>query len=174
MAEGRQRTFIEKWIKRAREATDPFDKFFSLWIALIVAAQRIRLRTGMGFREDDTDRQRILDYFGSNIPKIKEILEDKKVTMIKFAKRRGSKHRNPIVDTGNRELKEKFARLSNHYKEEISISDQELINSVGELFNKIRNNLFHGVKIFDDKEDIDLINLVNPILLEILEKCESY
>lgn len=47
-----------------------------------------------------------------------------------------------------------------------------MVIAIGELFNKIRNNLFHGVKVYDDSEDIELINTVNPILLEILEICE--
>jgi hypothetical protein len=32
MAKHQQEIFIEKWINRGKEATDSFDKFFSLWI----------------------------------------------------------------------------------------------------------------------------------------------
>jgi hypothetical protein len=95
----------------------------------------------------------------------KKVLEDNNDLMLKLAKRRGTRYGNP-------NLREIFLRLSNHYKEGAFISDQDLINSVGELFNKIRNNLFHGVKNYDDREDFELINLINPILLQILEICE--
>jgi hypothetical protein len=56
--EDQQKIFIEKWIKKGKEATDPFDKIFSLWIALIVAAQRIRMLRGRQFIEDDNDRKK--------------------------------------------------------------------------------------------------------------------
>ena len=66
MAKDQQEIFIEKWISRGKETTDSFDKFFSLWIALIIAAQRVRRIGGRRFPEDDNDRKRILDYVESN------------------------------------------------------------------------------------------------------------
>ena len=34
------------------------------------------------------------------------------------------------------------------------------------------NNVFHGVKVYDDAEDQEVLTLVNPILLQIVETCE--
>jgi hypothetical protein len=174
MVADRQRDFIIKWIERGRKSKDPFDEFFSLWIALIVASQRIRMKGGIRYRENETDRERIIDYFQSNNSNIKKVLENNREIMLKLSNRKGIIHGNSIVDTGNPELRIKFNNLSNYYKKDIFISDAELIKIVAELFNKIRNNLFHGVKVYDDKDDVELINLVNPILLEILIECESF
>jgi hypothetical protein len=38
--------------------------------------------------------------------------------------------------------------------------------------NKVRNNVFHGIKIYDDRDDVRVLKLVNPILREILQACE--
>jgi hypothetical protein len=51
--------------------------------------------------------------------------------------------------------------------------DEDLVRSVGELFNKIRNNVFHGVKVYDDAEDLELLQQVNPVLMDIIGRCEE-
>lgn len=114
MGEDRQTIFIIKWIKRGREADDPFDQFFSLWIALIVAAQKVRMQRGIRSEEIDTDREKILNYFRSKLLKIKPILDNNFQNMAKLARRRGTTHRNPIIDTGNSDLRRKFQLLSDY------------------------------------------------------------
>lgn len=55
------REFIQRWCQRATEATDGFDRFFSAWIALVIAAR--------GYLDEqqraqpDTDRIAIIQYF---------------------------------------------------------------------------------------------------------------
>jgi hypothetical protein len=53
------------------------------------------------------------------------------------------------------------------------MQDDELVTAVAELLNKIRNNVFHGVKVYDDREDLDLLRNVNPVLLAVLEESEG-
>jgi hypothetical protein len=62
MVDDRRLTFIGKWVTRANGAEDEFDRFFSAWIALVVAAQRVRDQSGR-YLEEDSDRQRVVDYF---------------------------------------------------------------------------------------------------------------
>jgi len=173
MAIDRRLTFVKKWFQRAAKANNPFDKFIYLWIALVVAAQRLRTRIGAPFRENDTDREKILDYFRANSYKVSKALQGNQDSMVKLAQRRGTNYGNPIVDTGNPELRYKFSRLAAHYAQSGHLPEEELVETIAELLNKIRNNLFHGVKVYDDREDIALLELVNPLLLEILQKCES-
>lgn len=174
MAIDRRLTFVKKWFQRAVKADDPFEKFFFLWIALIVAAQRIRTRNGTPFRENDTDREKVLDYFRVNSHNVSQALQENQDRMVRLAQRRGTNYENPIVDTGNPELQDKFSKLAAHYIQNCHLPEEKLVEIVAELLNKIRNNLFHGGKVYDDREDIALLDLMNPVLLEILRKCESY
>lgn len=171
MATDRRLTFIRKWVRRAESAKDPFDAFFSIWIALIVAAQRLRTQLGTPFRhEDDDDRQRVLDYFRVNQDRILAALREHEARMIKLAHRRGTQHANPIVGTGNAELRRRFARLAAHYTQGQRLSNDELARNVAELFNKIRNNVFHGIKVYDDRDDIEVLEQVNPVLVTSIAK----
>lgn len=172
MAEDRRLTFVKKWFQRAEQADDSFDRLFSLWVALIVAAQRVRTRTGTPFRENDTDRERVLHYFHVNSHNVLQALQENQDSMMKLAHRGGTEHGNPLVDTGNPNLRDKFSRLAAHYTQNATLPQADLVETVAELLNKIRNNLFHGVKVYDDREDIALLELVNPVLLEILRKCD--
>lgn len=172
MAEDRRLTFVKKWFQRAEQADDSFDRFFSLWIALIVAAQRVRTRTGTLSRENDTDREKVLHYFHVNSHDVLQVLQQNQDSMMMLAHRRGTNYANPIVDTGNPRLRDKFSKLAAHYTQNATLPQADLVETVAELLNKIRNNLFHGIKVYDDREDSALLGLVNPVLLEILRKCE--
>lgn len=173
MVRDRRLTFIRKWARRAEDARDPFDRFFSIWEGLVVAARRQRTESGTPFRPDDDDRQRVLDYFRLNRGKILVALNENEARMVKLASRRGTHYHDPIVDTGNADLRARFDRLAAHYARGRNLSVDELVRNVAELFIKIRNNVFHGVKMYDDADDIALLELVNPVLLTVLRKCEE-
>ena len=55
----------------------------------------------------------------------------------------------------------------------LSLPDEHMVECVGEVVNRIRINLLHGFNVYDDQEDIELLKLVNPILHDILQSCES-
>lgn len=173
MAADRRSVFARKWFQRGLRARDPFDQFFSLWIALVVSAQRHRTLTGRSFGEDDGDRDKVLDYLTANSDKVFQALQENRERMATLARRRGSRHASPIVDTGSAELREKFSQLAGHYAGHSVLSQRDLAEAVGKLFNKVRNNVFHGIKVYDDRSDIELLQLVNPVLATILRKCES-
>ena len=75
MVEDRRMTFVKRWFNHAEDATDPFDRFFSLWIALIVAAQLERTKMGIPRKKGDTDRKYVLDYFKHNSDKVLRVLD---------------------------------------------------------------------------------------------------
>ena len=172
MAEDSRLTLVKKWYKRAVKTDDPFDRFIYLWITLVIVAQRLRTHSGYS-REGDTDREKILDYFHANSRHIFRALQENQDSMLGLARRLGTNYGNAIVDTGNPELRVKFSKLSTHYTQNRFLNQEELVETIAELLNKIRNNLFHGVKVYDDREDIALLELVNPVLLSILRCCES-
>lgn len=161
----RRSTFVKKWFGRAKKTEDPFDRFFYLWIALVVAAQRLVRGNG------ENDRERVVDYFLYNKESVLQVLNNHNEIMHQLGRRRGTKYGNPIIDAGE-ELREKFEKLSNHYLRNQPLDAEEKVEIVAELLNKIRNNLFHGHKVYDDREDISLLGMVNPLLFEILQRCE--
>ena len=160
--------FTKKWHQRGVAADDPFDRFIYLWIALIVAAQRLG-----GSRRDDTDRLKLLGYLRAKSQGVMRALHANHASLAKLAARRGTDHQNPIVDSGNPHLRQKLTDLVNHYADGWHLSDADLTEAIGELLNRIRNNLFHGAKVYDDRDDMALLELVNPVLLDILRECEG-
>lgn len=163
---------MKKWFQRGEKAHDPFDRFFCLWIALIVAAQRLRTHRGVPSRRNNSDRKKVLDYFRANSHNVLQALQENHDSMLKSARRRGTNYGHPIVDIGNQKLRDKFSRLVAYYTQDAGLSQADLVETVAALLNKIRNNLFHGVKVYDDREDVELLELVNPVLRAILRKCE--
>ena len=45
--------------------------------------------------------------------------------------------------------------------------------ATAEILNKVRNNLFHGSRVYDDSNDCALLDLVTPILLTIVTSSEQ-
>lgn len=164
MAEDKRLTYSKKWFKKGIEIDDPFDKFIYLWIALVTAAQYSRA-------SGNTDRKRILNFFRGKRTLIFKVIKEHRKRMVKLAQRRGTKYGHPIVDTENPKLRTKFSKIVDFYNQGIRLDEGVFVEYVGELLNKIRNNLFHGGKVYDDREDIALISLVNPILQDVLKHC---
>ncbi len=171
MVEDKRLTYARKWFLKGATVHDPFDRFIYSWISLVIAAQRLG-RSPVG--ERDTDRERILDYFRLKSNDVFQVLQENRDRMFKLARRRGSHYGGRIVDTGSNELQSKFYRLAEHYTFNRPLDRDDLVEYTGELLNKIRNNLFHGEKVYDDREDIALLKLVTPILQGILAKCEGF
>jgi hypothetical protein len=172
MVADRRVTFVRKWLRRAQGVKDPFDRFFSAWIALVVAAQRVRDHSGQNV-EEDSDRQRVVDYFRVKKEGILRALRNQEAEMRVLAARQGTRYRNPIVDTGNQRLRDLFGDLSRHYVEGTPMADDDRVLAVAELLNKVRNNVFHGIKVYDDNEDLNLLKSVNPVLLAVLGESEG-
>ena len=156
MATDRRIEFSQNWFRRAHDSSDPFDRFFYAWIALVVAAKRISNR-----RED---RGKILEYFSYNHHKVLKAMESN----LEHWKALASRRSNRIVTTGN------FRRLSEHFREINSLPQNELVCEAGRFLNHVRNNLFHGEKVYESHDDNELLQLVNPILLTILKECEGF
>jgi hypothetical protein len=168
MVSDRRVTFIQKWLRRAQEAEDEFDRFFAAWIALVVAAQRVRDWSGRRM-EEDSDRQRILDYLLAKKSVILRVIQIHTDQMKALARRRGTRWGDPIVDTGNQNLRALFERLADYCLAGTPMDDDERVRAVGQLLNRVRNNVFHGIKVYDDRRDLELLRLVNPLLLGVLE-----
>lgn len=169
MAHDKRLIFVHKWLSRAKEAEDEFDQFFSAWIALIVAAQHASYSTSR--HGNDTDRERVMAYFMANKTNVLRATSNCHEEMKWLAGRQGTTYANAIVDTGSPALRELFGRLSDHYRGGKPITTDDLLaKAIAELLNKVRNNVFHGAKVYDDKQDLELLRRVNPVLIAVLDE----
>lgn len=168
LARGRRRSFIRRWYDRALQSKDPYDRFFCLWIALVAAAQRRRTLTGIPFREIYADREKVLEYFESNTSRIYDILLDHKDKLLKIASRKGLRYGQPVLDTRSLRLRRILADFAAHYLQGLPLAEEALVEAFAEILNKIRINLFQGL----DREDLELLKVVNPLLREVLRRCE--
>ncbi len=168
LARGRRRSFVKRWYDRALQCKDPYDRFFCLWIALVAAAQRRRTLTGIPFREIYADREKVLEYFECNTSIIYDILLKNKSKLTFLASRKGLRFGQPVLDTRSLRLRRILADFASHYLEGLPIGEEALVEAFAEILNKIRINLFQGL----DREDLELLKVVNPLLKEILRRCE--
>jgi hypothetical protein len=173
VGQDRRIEFARKWWVQAGAEQDPFDRFFCLWISLIVAARR-KIEEECIATERDNDAGLVKAYFVANAGAISGAVSRHARDLRAVAARRGSTHGDPIVDTPNLRLREMFRQLSGHLSGRATLPPESVAASVAELFNQIRNNLFHGRKLYDDREDIKLLTEINPVLCNILEGCEGF
>ncbi len=164
--------FVKKWYGRGVNEEDPFDQFFSLWIALVIASARWHTLQNSEIR-DQTDREKIIQYFEGHCGQVLSLLTPGTREVKDLAFREGSSYGNPILDSGNLDLRAKFKRFAEHWATGQRLDEDELIKTFGEIINKIRNNVFHGVKIYDDRDDVAVLKLINPILRDVLRRCEA-
>ena len=169
MAPDKQAQFIAKWFTKAEQDTDVFDRFVSAWVALTIASQRHRTIRGHR-RRDETDRERIIDYFKSNAAKLRAAVQENVVELRRLAERRGTRG-GTIVDGATIQV---HCRI---FKSTVlgtsTCTNEHLATATAEILNKVRNNLFHGTKMYDDTNDRELLNLVTPLLMTIVATCEG-
>jgi hypothetical protein len=164
--------FKQKWFNKGCEADDPFDRFFCFWIALVVAAQRAQTQYGI-CRRNATDAEKVQSYFSLRSEGVLKALDLSQPWLQKLAGRKGTEYQDPILDTGDPRQRESFDALSQHFLKLRDLDSYEVLETMAELLNKIRNNVFHGNKVYDDADDRDLLDLVNPLLESILRCAEA-
>ena len=153
---------MHSWFQRGEKALKEeniFEAFIYLWISWVVACKKsngFNYSTEFRFKKDETDREEIKLFCQGNCNSINEILQNHKTSMDYLANRKGSKYRNAIIDASEGQRK-KFHELMRDIKGEINLSERQRAGYFAELLNRIRNNLFHGDKIYNDHEDRELI-----------------
>lgn len=158
----------QRWFQRGTAEKNPFDAFFCLWIALIVAA-----RYGVQRGPEASDLKTIRDYFDLNRDRVLLALNQEDEIVRKLRGRRGTEGGKIVEVYGpGRELRrERFDRFASAYDE---LSDDEKVKTVAEIVNQVRNNLFHGRKLYDDRQDRELLELVNPLIASIIENAGGF
>src|SRR5437588_3436153 len=110
--------FIARWMVRANEATDPFDQFFCLWVALIILARPLLDTTQQD--ADYTDRAALVRLSQAHTDTIMDRLGEISAEMRWLAARKGTHRGDPIVDVHDYarhrdHLRTRFQWLAEHY-----------------------------------------------------------
>jgi hypothetical protein len=168
----RRDVFVRKWFKRALGDADPFDRFFSLWIALVIAATKYCNDRGLS-KPGDADGKRVALCFKESGSSVLRVMAARPEEMRALAKRRGKRLGTPVLDIDgetrhSRAVRAKLEHFSRHYCFGMRMSDAEKVDALAEILKKVRNNTFHGVKVYDDEEDVQVLDLVNPVLEDVL------
>jgi hypothetical protein len=182
--------FARQWLNSARkqqEASQVFNAFFSAYIALAVCATQI-----MGDNDGKTPKGDDEKWEGEaieNAMKIKrqqiaEFLATDNGTRIKQAiwQREIPEDENfRIIGPANDEiLKQAAINLSSYFTPSRTspLTPTEIKNQavdLATLFRKVRNRLFHGGKMNDPEgSDAELLNKLNPLLIEVVEILQQH
>ena len=161
------------WYEKGEEAfinKNDFEAFIYLWISWVVAC-KINLGNNKPYssyvQKDFDDRKIITDWCKNYAPEVKDCINENIKNLTPLGKRVGSHFKNPIIDA-SKNLQEKFANLSSFFNgNNVYKYDDELSVDFAELLNKIRNNLFHGNKSYDNQDDKLLLKAVLPALKDI-------
>jgi len=160
----------KRWFERGTAERNPFDAFFYLWIALVIAA-----RYGAQREPEDADSRTIKEYFTLNRYGVILAVKEEDTVVVRLRKRRGMEG-GKVVETYGPERQRKgrrqqFDRFACAYDE---LTDSEKLGTIAEILIQVRNSLFHGRKLYDDKEDRELLELVNPLMKSILRNIEGF
>jgi hypothetical protein len=153
---------ILSWFQRGERSlaeNNIFEAYIYFWISWVVACKRFNnfnFQNDFAYENKDTDRDEVIRFCGKCYLEINKILKSHENSLEYLANRKGTRFHNPIVDVTGR-LGKVFNDLSRDLKGEINLIERQRAEYVGELLNKIRNNLFHGDKIYNDGNDRNLI-----------------
>lgn len=166
MAHDRRSEHLKKWFRKAEAEEDVFDRFIYGWLALALAASIHETRLGERFEKDS---KRVVNYLQTRADDVEAAVRKETQSAVTLSKRMGSGN-GVIVDGWP--LQKHGKRFRRKVLGQGTCSPIEFAESTAEILNKVRNNLFHGVKVYDDAEDRALLESATPLLLTIVATCE--
>lgn len=164
---------MERWYRRARDPDqDTFDRFFAIWICLVVAAARFCSETGR-CRRGGGERAEIAEYFSAHPALVSEGLESRRSETVWLANRRGPSGAAVAdmvgLDDPRPERRERWRR---HWLGEAVLEPDDAARHFAHVAYDIRNNVFHGQKLYDDHDDRQVVEHLWPVLAAVLSRIE--
>lgn len=141
--------FAEKSLQKSHSFKDPFIRFIVLWIGL----NSLYYTDKYGF-----ERQRIKWYFRNKEDLVFEFLRKNKRGLESIAQFINDTHQHVKLGEFLR-TRRSFLRL---------INKKSSVKDFTEFLYQIRNNMFHAVKEWDEKDEAKLLSMVGPILEKLL------
>lgn len=166
-------SFIERWYRRAHDPDqDSFDRFFAIWICLVVAAVRFCSETGR-CRRSAGERAEIAEYFAAHGGSVSEGLESGRPETLWLANRRGPSGTAVADVVGLDDLRpERRERWRQHWLGEAVLEPADAARHFAHVAYDIRNNVFHGQKLYDDSDDRQVVEHLWPLLAAVLGRIE--
>lgn len=165
---------MNEWFAKGNDAlTDAnyFEAFIYIWISWVVAC---KIDQGYNRNTDDLknrleDGKLVEKWSERNGLLIGRIVQKNLLDLRMLGYRKGGKFKNPIVDF-SQNSPTKFENLSAYFRDEFQYaSSRDLARDMAQLLNKIRNNLFHGGKLYSSEDDRGLLIAVLPTLRDLAE-----
>lgn len=166
---------LKDWFRKGemeKNKENYFEAFIYLWISWVIGC---KIFVSLNIFRDTaqknyTDRDDIIDWSKDYSAFVVDTIKKHKNSLEYLGKRNGSKYGDPIIDASPR-LSSYFSSLKRYFNNEFQYkNEKELAVHFVELLNKIRNNLFHGDKTYNEKSDLELIKSVLPVLYEFAKK----
>lgn len=167
---------MNEWFARGVDAygiNNYFEAFIYLWISLVVGT-KIEMGKNIPFSKSSQknigDLECIKYWFCGHEDIINDEIKGNWKRISALGKRTGSHYGNPIIDASET-LRKKFTRLRGYFNGiYVYENNKQLAEDLAELLNKIRNNLFHGDKSYDNRSDRELLSAVLPILMNLTKE----
>jgi|GEM_PF-1996826 len=167
---------IDSWRQKglnAQENEEYFDAFISYWISFVVSCKVYCDNNGVRFQNHEDginapDSSYIIEWFRGNSGSVITCFDDNLPTLSLLKDRN---HGEILAQTYQGQFQYVTRALRGENKSNFRV---KLIENLAYLLIKIRNNLFHGVKIYDDQEDLQLIQSVLPFLRDLLDSSNSF
>ena len=151
--DGRFQMF-EEWIDGGEHAQNPFQQFFFYYIALVIAS-----RMNNSTSPEERAVKDLLRGLQAETPTILSSCEGE---LLWFAQRSDRTMLNDAADP------EPLARLKAHVLGSQSVGATQLAQGIAVLLIQVRNNLFHGNKVYRESTDLEVLNRAVPIVRSVL------
>jgi len=162
--------FVKQWYLRSLDSIDEFERFIFLYISMVVmikgwAANNL---SRLEKNHSNIDEGALVNsYFLKNSEDIIAICESN--PSFKILVQRKTFDFNYILNSHKNEDQNLFKDLALFYKYdgfEMNVRNRSKV--VGKIFKIIRNNLFHGGKLYDHSKDKEIVECSTPILEKLL------
>ena len=112
-------------------------------------------------------------YFSANASLVKEALESRRPDLLWLAHRRGPTGSAVIDMVGpDDRYRERREGWPQHWLGELELEPGEAAELFAHVAHDIRNNVFHGQKLYDDTEDRHVIEHLWPLLAAVIANTE--
>ena len=177
--------FAKEWFEKGEEALDKenvFEAYIYLWLSLTISTReyfenRDRIKDPNHYRSGlVSDIDQIEFWAKNNYEQIMTLMNSKQEDMLELSERKGTNYDHPILDIKNSSdpasVIQNMTDFSNYWLNENRHSTRKnLAINLVYILNRVRNNLFHGEKFYNDENDRKLLELVCPILKDLSNLC---
>ena len=178
-----------EWLDSARKQQNigqVFSAFFSAYIALVVCATQIMGDSGNGPKGDDENWEKVaiekaMQYKHKEIAAFLETDIGKQIKQAIWQREIPENENIQIIGPENDPNLQQVAKnLSSYFRplRNLPLNPTDQTNQARDLsilFRKVRNRLFHGRKMNDPEgTDAELLNKLNPLLIEVVEILQQH